>query len=78
MILRVILLYCVFITNGMCSNVDFDQFKTEILTQFESMKTQFESMKNQIERLKDGEYECKIKPQDLKEELRNQRGQIFL
>ena len=74
MILRLILLYCVFIINGMCSSdISFDQFKTEMLTQFESMKTHFVSMESQIELLKVDADQCKIKTQALTEELRNHK-----
>ena len=68
---RLVLLYCVFIINGMCSDVNLDQFKSEMLTQFESIKTQIELLKESVD-------QCKIKPQYLTEELENQKGQIFL
>ena len=52
MILRLILLYCVFIINGMCiSDVSFDQFKTKMLTRFESMESQIELLKVDVEAL---------------------------
>ena len=67
MILRLILLYCVFIINGRCSSdVSFDQFRTEMLTQFESIE-------NQIELLKVDADQCKIKTQALTEELRDHK-----
>ena len=71
LLVRLVLLYCVFIINGMCSDVNLDQFKSEMLTQFESIKTQIELLKESVE-------QCKIKPQYLTEELENQKGQIFL
>ena len=73
LLIRLILLYCVFIIdNGMCSSdVNFDQFKSEMLTQFESMKTQIELLKDSVD-------QCKIKPQYLTEELENKKGLIFL
>ena len=55
----------------MCSDVNLDQFKSEMLTQFESIKTQIEVLKESVD-------QCKIKPQYLTEELENQKGQIFL
>ena len=65
--LRLILVYCVFIINGMCSNdISFDQFKTEMLTQFESMESQIELLKVDAD-------QCKIKTQALTEELRNHK-----
>ena len=73
LLIRLILLYCVFIINGMCSDANFDQFKSEILTQFESMKTHFASMESQIELLKVDADQCKIKTQALTEELRNHK-----
>ena len=69
--IRLIILYCVFIINGVCSDVNLDQFKSEMLTQFESIKTQIELLKASVD-------QCKIKPQYLTEELKNQKGQIFL
>ena len=70
--IQLILLYCVFIiNNGMCSDVNLDQFKSEMLTQFESMKTQIELLKDSVD-------QCKIKPQYLTEELENQKSQVFL
>ena len=68
---RLVLLYCVFIINGMCSDVNLDQFKSEMLTQFEIMKTQIELLKDSVD-------QCKIKPQYLTEELENQKSQVFL
>ena len=68
---RLVLLYCVFIINGMCSDVNLDQFKSEMLTQFESIKTQIELLKESVD-------QCKIKPQYLTEELENQKSQVFL
>ena len=73
LLIRLILLYCVFIINGMCSDANFDQFKSEILTQFESMKTHFVSMESQIELLKIDADQCKIKTQALTEELRHHK-----
>jgi len=69
--IRLILLYCVFILNGMCSDVNLDQFKSEMLTQFESIKTQIELLKESVD-------QCKIKPQYLTEELENQKDEINL
>ena len=67
MILQLILLYCVFIINGMSSSdISFDQFKTFTISQFESMK-------GQIELLKVDADQCKIKTQALTEELRNHK-----
>ena len=54
----------------MCSDVNLDQFKSEMLTQFESIKTQIEVLKESVN-------QCKIKPQYLIEELRNQKGSDF-
>ena len=60
MILRLILLYCVFIINGMCSSdVSFDQFKKEMLAKFESMESKIEHLK--------------IKTKALTEELRDHK-----
>ena len=67
MILRLILLYCVFIINGMCSSdVSFDQFKSEMLTQFKSLESQIEVLNVDAD-------QCKIKTQALTEELRNHK-----
>ena len=67
MILRLILLYCVFIINGMCSSdVSFDQFKKGMLAKFESIESQIELLKVDAD-------QCKIKTQALTEELRNHK-----
>ena len=67
MILRLILLYCVFIIDGMCSSdISFDQFKTEMLTKFESVESQIELLKIDAD-------QCKIKTQALTEELRDHK-----
>ena len=67
MILNLILMYCVFIVNGMCSSdVSFDQFKSEMLTQFKSLESQIELLNVDAD-------QCKIKTQALTEELRNHK-----
>ena len=73
LLIRLILLYCVFIMSGMSSDVNFDQFKTDMLTQFESLKIHFVSMESRIELLKVDADQCKIKTQALTEELRNHK-----
>jgi len=72
LLIRFILLYCVFIINGMCSDVNFDQFKSE----FESMKTHIVSMESRIELLKIDADQCKIKTEALTEELRIHKDEI--
>merc|ERR1711935_980751 len=59
--------------SGMSSDVNFDQFKTDMLTQFESLKINFVSMESRIELLKVDADQCKIKTQALTEELRNHK-----
>ena len=66
LLIRLILLYCVFIINGMCSDVNLDQFKSEMLTQFKSLESQIELLKVDAD-------QCKIKTQALTEELRNHK-----
>ena len=72
LLIRFILLYCVFIINGMCSDVNFDQFKSE----FESMKTHIVSMESKIELMKIDADQCKIKTEALTEELRIHKDEI--
>ena len=72
LLIRLILLYCVFIINGRCSDINFDQFKSE----FESMKTHIVSMESRIELLKIDADQCKIKTEALTEELRIHKDEI--